>query len=184
MEDRSTLLAVLLSQFIKENIGFSQDQFKILYDHPFLILDNIDQEEELDSAFHTMRGADEAQPVLKPPTHNLDTLIVPVQKVGDRHHFNMVTLGRSRNNDLVLGHKSISKAHAIFKSTFTGDGYQITDVGSMNGTKVNGRLLLKDTPKTLEPGDVLEFGDSYIAVFHTNQSLYLTIENYRGGFNG
>lgn len=51
-----------------------------------------------------------------------------------------ITIGRSPDNDLVLSHPSISRSHA--KIERKGDHkFLITDLGSMNGTFVNGRQI-------------------------------------------
>jgi pSer/pThr/pTyr-binding forkhead associated (FHA) protein len=57
-----------------------------------------------------------------------------------------VTIGRLAQNDIVIDNLSVSRMHAsISKSK---DGYTLTDLGSKNGTYVNGQLvetaLLKD----------------------------------------
>jgi len=50
-----------------------------------------------------------------------------------------INIGRSEDNDLVLADSSVSRHHArIIK---TKDDYYLTDFGSFNGTKVNGRLI-------------------------------------------
>jgi adenylate cyclase len=59
------------------------------------------------------------------------------------------TIGRSNDNSLALFDKSVSRHHAEIKKTK--EGYRLTDLGSYNGTKVNGKLtqsvLLKDNDK-------------------------------------
>lgn len=57
-----------------------------------------------------------------------------------------VTIGRLAQNDIVIDNLSVSRMHAsVSKSK---DGYTLTDLGSKNGTHVNGQLvesaLLKD----------------------------------------
>ena len=58
----------------------------------------------------------------------------------------VITLGRSQDNDVVLPDHSVSRNHA--RLTKTKKGYLIADLGSFNGTKVNGKsvqsALLKD----------------------------------------
>ncbi|MCK4645593.1 MAG: FHA domain-containing protein [Candidatus Aminicenantes bacterium] len=58
----------------------------------------------------------------------------------------VITLGRGQDNDVVLPDHSVSRNHANL--TKTKKGYLIADLGSFNGTKVNGKsvqnTLLKD----------------------------------------
>lgn len=51
----------------------------------------------------------------------------------------VITLGRGQDNDVVLPDHSVSRNHA--RLTKTKKGYLITDLGSFNGTKVNGKSV-------------------------------------------
>jgi hypothetical protein len=64
----------------------------------------------------------------------------------------MITVGRTPNNDLVLEHPQISSLHAFFREE--AGRFELADAGSRNGTWVSGRLL---APKG--PPEVLAFGD-------------------------
>jgi adenylate cyclase len=50
-----------------------------------------------------------------------------------------ITIGRDKNNSLILPDKTISRHHA--QITKEKGGYLLTDLGSYNGTKVNGNLV-------------------------------------------
>ena len=63
-------------------------------------------------------------------------------------------LGRSRECDCVLADPNVSRRHAELRRGPTGD-WQIVDLGSTNGVKVNGRLV--DTSR-LSPGDEVVLG--------------------------
>jgi hypothetical protein len=68
-----------------------------------------------------------------------------------------VTLGRSRDCEIVLDDSNVSRRHAAVQphaaSTY---GWAVADIGSTNGTKLNGRRVEEPTP--LEPGDRIEVG--------------------------
>ena len=68
-----------------------------------------------------------------------------------------VTLGRSRDCEIVLDDANVSRKHAAVQphaaSTY---GWAVADLGSTNGTKLNGRRV--DEPTPLEPGDRIEVG--------------------------
>jgi adenylate cyclase len=51
----------------------------------------------------------------------------------------MIVIGRSEENDLVLPHQSVSRNHA--RITKEEKGYVLTDLGSFNGTKVSGKSI-------------------------------------------
>lgn len=51
----------------------------------------------------------------------------------------MMTIGRDGKNDIVVGHPTVSRAHARIEAD---DGnYRITDFNSRNGTRVNGKAV-------------------------------------------
>jgi hypothetical protein len=68
-----------------------------------------------------------------------------------------VSVGRARNNDVVLRAEGVSKFHAWFRCDESGV-YYVGDASSRNGTRVNGELLVAHRPHRLEPGDEITFG--------------------------
>jgi Protein of unknown function (DUF3662)/Inner membrane component of T3SS, cytoplasmic domain len=64
-------------------------------------------------------------------------------------------IGRSRECDIVLQDSNVSRRHAEIRPT-GGDGWTITDLGSTNGVRVNGRAITAATP--LQPGDEIAVG--------------------------
>ncbi len=65
------------------------------------------------------------------------------------------TIGRASTNTIVLESAQISRLHAQIR--LTPNGVTIEDMGSTNGTFVNGRRL--DAPRTLAPGDLIRFAE-------------------------
>jgi pSer/pThr/pTyr-binding forkhead associated (FHA) protein len=63
-------------------------------------------------------------------------------------------LGRSRECDCVFDDPNVSRRHAELRRNQSGD-WQIVDLGSTNGVKVNGRRV--DTSR-LAPGDDVSLG--------------------------
>lgn len=73
-----------------------------------------------------------------------------VELLGERP----VSIGRAKSSDLVLDHDSVSRAHAVVRSTMDGH-WQVIDRGSSNGIKVNGAAVKE---ATLRPKDVIAVG--------------------------
>jgi Mg-chelatase subunit ChlD len=75
-------------------------------------------------------------------------------------------LGSAGDNDLILENDDyVTSHHAVIKSE--GTGLHVTDLGSRNGTKVNGELL-QGGGRPLLPGDRIELGETIIEVLAPN----------------
>ncbi|MEE4194109.1 MAG: protein kinase [Anaerolineae bacterium] len=72
-----------------------------------------------------------------------------------------VTMGRSQSNAIWVNNTNASRRHACIEPTRDG-GIQITDLGSTNGTWVNGRRI--GEPVMLQPGDQVVVGDTEFEV--------------------
>jgi pSer/pThr/pTyr-binding forkhead associated (FHA) protein len=64
-----------------------------------------------------------------------------------------IVIGRGREADLAVAEPTISRQHAAI--AWDGEGYVLEDLGSTNGTRVNGR---KATRARLLAGDEIELG--------------------------
>ena len=64
------------------------------------------------------------------------------------------SIGRTQDNDILMMDFAISRAHALIE--LRGDGYFLKDLGSSNGTYVNGKLI-DDRGTLLEVGDTIRF---------------------------
>jgi hypothetical protein len=71
-----------------------------------------------------------------------------------------VVIGRSPSSDIVVDEPFVSATHARF--TLQGPALVLEDLGSTNGTLVNGRLI--GQPVTLRGGDEVQAGDTIMRV--------------------
>ncbi len=69
-------------------------------------------------------------------------------------------LGRADDNEIVLHDNRVSRYHAVI--THTGAGYIVTDLGSANGTWINGLRIAQ--PAQLRPGDEIMLGANQLIV--------------------
>jgi adenylate cyclase len=74
-------------------------------------------------------------------------------------------LGRADENDIVLSGDLVSRRHARFKAR--GDELQVEDLGSRNGSKVNGEPL--KGVAALKAGDTVTVGENTLAVRQPTQ---------------
>ncbi|MGI8864379.1 MAG: FhaA domain-containing protein [Solirubrobacteraceae bacterium] len=67
-----------------------------------------------------------------------------------------VTIGRSRQCEVVLDDPNVSRQHAEIRPR--GGSWVLTDLGSTNGSNINGRGI--NGPEVVKPGDEIEIGTS------------------------
>jgi hypothetical protein len=67
-----------------------------------------------------------------------------------------VTIGRSRQCEVVLDDPNVSRQHAEIRPR--GGSWVLTDLGSTNGSSINGRRI--NGPEVVKPGDEIEIGTS------------------------
>src|SRR5262249_30895418 len=103
------------------------------------------------------RHARSAQPQPHPRPHGLGVLIVH-QGQEDEHVFELgndrTTIGRSRQNDIVLDDQAVSRVHAIVTRDKKGT-YRLSDHDSVNGTYVNEQRI---SEHVLEDGGFIQIG--------------------------
>ena len=71
-----------------------------------------------------------------------------------------VVVGRSPSSDIVIDEPYVSATHARF--TIQGPALVLEDLGSTNGTMVNGHAI--DQPVTLRDGDEVQVGNTVMRV--------------------
>ncbi|MCS6908091.1 MAG: FHA domain-containing protein, partial [Anaerolineales bacterium] len=89
--------------------------------------------------------------------------VFPLQK-------NEIYIGRDPSNDLVISDIEVSRKHA--RLIRQAGGYILEDLGSTNGTFVNGQRLLG--PHLMRPGEVIQLGESVSLVFEALYDLGAT----------
>jgi pSer/pThr/pTyr-binding forkhead associated (FHA) protein len=102
------------------------------------------------NAFKTVTETPEA-----PPSTASLKILLPTGDVFDREVTNAETqIGKGPRNDVVIADPAVSTAHAMIRRE--GSSFTITDIGSRNGTYVNGDRVGETRP--LNHGDVIGIG--------------------------
>ena len=87
-----------------------------------------------------------------------------------------IDIGRDSTNEIVINDSEISRRHA--RLTFQGGKYVLEDLGSTNGTFVNGQRLAG--PRVLKAGEVVSFGEQIVVIFEaTNFDAGATVVSPR-----
>jgi DNA-binding CsgD family transcriptional regulator len=91
----------------------------------------------------------------------------------------LVRLGRAADNDVVLsGEPTVSRQHA--ELVYDPDGWSVRDLGSHNGTHVNGVRLAEGASRPVGPTDVIGLGTVTLRLLSVDDVDGMTIEDGRG----
>jgi hypothetical protein len=101
--------------------------------------------------------------LLRAPCH-----VLPIKKRADGSFLQHVSVGRARNHDIVLRHRSVSKFHAWFE-IHDGNRLLVKDSESRNHTFVDGQQVANRVD--VHPGQTVRFG-SVDARICTPESLW------------
>jgi hypothetical protein len=106
-----------------------------------------------------------ARPAVQPQRGALSA-VYPVVKAKGNPYPERISLGRAPNCDIVLRVASVSKLHAHFlvkaglaKGGWRGSAHDLVDLGSHNGTRVNGAAVTPQQAVPVGVGDLLQFGE-------------------------
>ena len=66
-------------------------------------------------------------------------------------------VGRAPESSVLLDTRDVSRLHAVI--AVEGNGVRVEDLGSSNGTQVNGQRLKPSTPVSVATGDRVMFGE-------------------------
>ncbi len=82
-----------------------------------------------------------------------------------------IIIGREASNGVAINDAEISRKHA--KLSLHGSAYVIQDLGSTNGSFVNGQRLTGT--QVLNPGDTVSFGENIVMVYEATQDPNATV---------
>lgn len=91
--------------------------------------------------------------------------------IGDQHLpliGRTCSLGRAKDNNVVFASAKVSRRHAIVHAQGGGE-FSLVDLGSSNGTHVNGRRVI--APVTLHDGDTIQIGEQNVTFRIETDSL-------------
>lgn len=132
---------------LKRNLG--RGKFLQRFPHPLLVIAGL----QADAGMSFTTGVSHRDSV----GGETDVMeVVIVVKAPGNPYPDRIAVGRARNCDVVLRDSSVSKLHAHFRRR--GARLELIDLGSKNGTIVNGKRLSADSPEAVAVGDSIQFG--------------------------
>src|SRR5258706_5100771 len=90
------------------------------------------------------------------------------------------SIGRGSKNDIVIAHDAVSRHHAVI---YGGSAPAIEDLGSRNGTRVDGRLLEPGKKTPLTNGTAVEVGPATLLVHTGSFAIDRARESYHDGLS-
>lgn len=95
--------------------------------------------------------------------------VYPLAKKPGASFADMITVGRTPNNDIVLRDVTVSRFHAYFRQR--GEKWIVADAGSKNGSELEGVPLEARKEKELASGVSVRIGD-FELTFYLSNELY------------
>ncbi len=144
-----------ISELKKEFGKVGADEFRKKYAHSFLVLRYSPQD---DSDWIDIKTVETSTKKLSQEAdHTVPILAVALQKSDRNTYSSKITVGRAKNNDIVIRAPKISKLHCAFRLKKRGRAFELVDMGSSNGTWLNGTRLSKNEASKIKDGDRVTF---------------------------
>jgi hypothetical protein len=167
-------IATPWTSFLAKYGDFSEQDFLTEVTAPYLLVPKATEEEEegadASTAIETIVISPDMMSRALSEPHQAYLWAIPLTKQGENPFGMMITVGRARNNDVVLEHKATSKFHAYFRHF--GGKWSLCDANSSNGTYLNGMRLPPERSRPLKSGDHIGFGGGTATVYTTPAELY------------
>jgi hypothetical protein len=157
-----------LSELARGTSTLDRTAFSKRYEHPALVfLSEVARPKgDVGEALSGMTVTDRQDQSVSHPEVGEESLVLFLKPRFDPREG--VTLGRALGNDYTVPHSSVSKSHATF--TRSASGWTVTDLGSSNGTWVDGVCLPTGGSARLSEGAIVRLGDA-VALFFTPEGL-------------
>ena len=137
-------------ELARELLTKGEEAFRQRYSHPFLVLmqepasdDEWVDPQTVETSITELVTRVEQGPVLE---------VVRIVKSSRNVFGSKITVGRAKNNDIIIRASKISKLHAAFIPA-SKNKYKLQDMGSSNGTSINGVRLKAKESKLLKSKD-------------------------------
>ena len=99
--------------------------------------------------FRTLVGAERSP--LRAPEAPAERIPV-AKRPGGNPFTNMITIGRAKNNDIIISATDMSKFHAYLSQDPSTGNWTLTDSGSTNGSYLDGERLVPRESYPIDPG--------------------------------
>ncbi len=132
--------------------------------------DQAEQEMRMPALVHVARASEITEQIERFYGPKLIGVLPSGEKLRFPIHQQEVAIGKAVHNQLVLADPTVSNTHAVL--LFRDDCYTVIDLGSRNGTFVNGERLTNHA-RTLKHGDSIQLGQTVLTFRNSGE----TVEN-------
>ena len=109
----------------------------------------------------------------------LEARVLEIKKKGLETASNTITIGRAPVNDIVIYNQLVSKSHAYLLVHPLGVPCYLMDLGSKNGTMVNGKTLMPHEKHRLKERDEITFGPQTKVVYFPSAGFHKFLNQLR-----
>jgi hypothetical protein len=160
-----------LDSFVAAALQLKKDGFEKAYRHPFLLLKlnplaTATDDWSFQTRVLTARRIDGSPAMLKEDASVYR--VFGLVKGANNPWPERVSIGRARNNDVVISDNSVSKLHGHYTWDASGAMY-LTDTNSRNGILVNGKRLAASGRTEIKLGDSVVFGSMQTTLISATQ---------------
>jgi len=143
--------------------GFLVEKSKRFFDDNVMFQFSTDVVEDQDVLEQLSQGVN--------PREVLGARVVEIRKRKNITNPDMITIGRSPENDIVLYNRLVSKSHAYLDVGSSDEAVYLVDTGSTNGTFVNNIRLAPSGNYKLTDGDEISFGPETKVVYFSPKAF-------------
>jgi len=141
-----------LEELAGELAEFGREGFMQRYQHPFLVIVYAPPKESLAEESKTEQT--DARDLDLDDMSSIAKRVIPLVKTSRNKFKSKITVGRDMSCDVIIRSSKISRQHAAFAPKRKGR-YELVDLGSANGTVLNGMRLGKNRSLMLKSGDMI-----------------------------
>ena len=167
--------SIELESFAKSVEHMTEELFCRAFKQPFLVQADKSAASMPQEAFDTAYIDTDILPL----SAEYACLIFPIVKHGRNAFADMVTIGRTSNNDLVVPHLNVSKFHAYFRRVK--GKWALRDANSKNGTFIAEKRLQPGQDYRLIDKSLISLSDRIGFIFFLPATLFRVITSYQGG---
>lgn len=166
-----------LAYYISAVSGLELNEFEKLYAHGFLV-EKFQSILDKNVIFQFSTQQINEKDILSYRKKNItqpeifEARVIEIQKRKPGFSSDVITVGRSPHNDIILYNKMVSKVHAYLYHQPEDNNMYIIDLESTNCTLLNAEKLVPQKVYKLSVGDEIEFGPDTKLIYFSATSFY------------